>query len=194
MDGIIDSVQVGKGTIGKLLADETLYNRFLAIVDEANKMVSALNSDQNSVGRVLHDNGEMYGKVQDSIAKINNLVDDVDHGPGVVGKLIQDPGLYNDMQKTIGDVRKLLADIDSGKGTVGKLLKSEDLHNQIQATIGRLDGMLDKINSGQGTIGQLLVNPALYDSLDGTTRELHGLLKDFRTNPKKFLHIKIGLF
>jgi len=43
-------------------------------------------------------------------------------------------------------------------------------------------------------VGQLLNNPALYESLDGTARELNGLLKDFRKNPKKFLHIKLGLF
>ena len=54
--------------------------------------------------------------------------------------------------------------------------------------------LLDKINNGQGTLGQLVVNPTLYESLDGTTRELQGLLKDFRSNPKKFLHIKLGLF
>jgi phospholipid/cholesterol/gamma-HCH transport system substrate-binding protein len=40
----------------------------------------------------------------------------------------------------------------------------------------------------------LLVNPSLYDNLNGATRELNGLMKDFRANPKKFLHIKLGLF
>ncbi len=60
--------------------------------------------------------------------------------------------------------------------------------------MGRLDALLDKINNGQGTISQLLNNPSLYESLDGTTREMHGLMKDFRSNPKKFLHIKVSIF
>ena len=71
--------------------------------------------------------------------------------------------------------------------------QSYDLH-QLKASIGKVDLLLDKINAGQGTIGQLLVNPQLYDSVNGATRELNGLLKDFRANPKKFLHIKLGLF
>jgi phospholipid/cholesterol/gamma-HCH transport system substrate-binding protein len=91
-------------------------------------------------------------------------------------------------------VRKLLADLNDGKGDAGKFLKSDDLHNQLQATMGRLDAILDKVNSGQGTIGQLLVNPALYQTLDSTTREINGLMKDFRSNPKKFLRIKLAIF
>ena len=194
LDGIVDQIQVGKGTIGKLLVDETLYNRLLAIVDEGNKIAATLNSDQNSVGKLLHDNDQIYNDVRDSVARLNHLMDDIDRGPGTVGRLIQDPALYNEVQKTVGDVRQTLADINSGKGTIGKLIETDDLHNEVQATLGRVDALLDKINNGQGTLGQLLVNPTLYDSLDGTTRELHGLLQDFRKNPKKFLRIKLGLF
>ena len=58
----------------------------------------------------------------------------------------------------------------------------------------RIDVTVEKLNSGQGTMGQLLVNPQLYESLNGVSREMHGLMKDFRANPKKFLHIKLGLF
>ena len=197
-EGIIGSVEVGKGTIGKLLVDETLYNNFLAISRESTKLVASLNatvsSDQNTIGRLLHDNNEMYNNVRDSVARINHLADDIDHGPGLVGKLVQDPALYDDARKTIADVRQTLADINAGKGTLGKWIEKDDLHDQVQATLGRLDGILDKLNSGQGTVGQLLVNPSLAEDIDGTTRELQGLLQDFRKNPKKFLRIKISVF
>ena len=60
--------------------------------------------------------------------------------------------------------------------------------------MNRIDVILDKVNAGQGTIGQLLVNQQLYDNLNGTAQEMHGLMKDFRSNPKKFLRIKLSLF
>ena len=91
-------------------------------------------------------------------------------------------------------MHQLVADLNAGKGTAGKLLKSDELANQIHGTLNRMDTLLDKVNSGQGTIGQLLVNPSLYDNLNGVTREMHGLMKDFRSNPKKFLHVKLSLF
>ena len=51
-----------------------------------------------------------------------------------------------------------------------------------------------QINAGQGTLGQLIVNPQMYDALTGATREFQGLAKDIRTNPKKFLSIRLTLF
>src|SRR4051812_8928246 len=193
LDGILNSVQVGQGTIGKLLSDEELYNRLVAITAETQKVIATLNSDQGTLGKLMHDD-RLYEDFHGTISRVNTLMDDLQQGQGTMGKLLKDPALYDDARSTIGDVRKVLAGINEGQGTVGKLLKSDDLHNQLQATIGRLDGLLDKINSGQGTIGQLLVNPALYESLDSTTRELNGLLKDFRDNRKKLLRIKLGLF
>ena len=196
LDGIISSVEVGQGTIGKLLSDEELYRRLVGIASETQKVIAALNSDQSTLGKLMHED-TLYTDLRGTVARVDMLLSSLQQdlqGQGTVGKLMKDPALYDDARSTIGDVRKLLAGIDQGQGTVGKLLKSDDLHNQLQATMGRLDVLLDKVNSGQGTIGQLLANPALYESLDGTTRELNGLLKDFRSNPKKFLRIKLAIF
>jgi phospholipid/cholesterol/gamma-HCH transport system substrate-binding protein len=193
VDGIIDSITVGKGTIGKLLADETLYNRALAITTEVQKLGETLNGDQGTLGKLMHD-PQMYDDVRGTITRVNTLVDGLQQGQGTAGKLLKDPALYDDTRATIADVRKLLAGINEGQGDIGKLLKTDEVHNELKATMGRLDAILDKVNNGQGTLGQLLVNPSLYQSLDGTTREINGLLKDFRTNPKKFLRIKIAVF
>jgi phospholipid/cholesterol/gamma-HCH transport system substrate-binding protein len=193
LDGIIAGIESGQGTFGKLLSDDTLYNKVVGVVDEGKKLIVTLNDDKSTLGKLLHDDA-LYNDVRGTISRVNALADDLQQGQGTAGKLLKDPALYDDMRSTIGDVRKLLAGLNEGKGTAGKLLNSDDLHNQLQATMGRLDAILDKVNSGQGTIGQLLVNPALYQTLDSTTREINGLMKDFRSNPKKFLRIKLAIF
>jgi len=197
-DAIITQVQSGNGTIGKLLVDETLYNKFLGITNGVQKVTDSVNtaisSDDNSVGKLLHDKGAMYDDLRGSLARINGLMDQVQNGDGTIGKLMKDPALYDDFRKTIADFRQILTDINAGKGTLGKILKTDELNDQIKGTIARLDVMLDKINKGDGTVGQLLNNPALYENLDGTTREVRALLIDFRANPKKFLTIYLKLF
>jgi phospholipid/cholesterol/gamma-HCH transport system substrate-binding protein len=195
---IVDDVQSGKGTIGKLLEDETLYKKAMGIVDGVQKATDSINaviaSDKNSVGKLLHDNGEIYSSVHDTITKINGLIDDADKGDGTVGKLMKDPKLFDDIHKTLDGFNQIIVDINAGKGTVGKILKSDELSDEIKGTIARLDVMLDKINKGDGTVGRLLNDPALYENLDGTSREVRALLKDFRANPKKFLTIQLKLF
>jgi len=198
-DVIITEIQNGKGTLGKFLVDDTVYNQVVAIMAQVQKLAETLNSNRG-VGKFINDDA-LYNDVRGSVARINNLMDEIDQGNGTIGKLIKDPALYDqgreavvDLRKSIATINQVLADLQAGKGTAGRLLKSDELADQLKATIGRLDSMLDKINSGQGTIGMLMNDPSLYENLDGATRELHGLMKDFRTNPKKFLHIKLGLF
>jgi phospholipid/cholesterol/gamma-HCH transport system substrate-binding protein len=193
VDAIVSQIEVGKGTIGKLLVDETLYNKFRDIANETHKLTVALNSDKGTIGKLIYTD-ELHSDIRGSLARINTLLDGLEQGQGTAGRLLKDPSLYDDTRKGINEIRAVITDVQAGKGTVGKLLKSDEMHNQILATIKRMDGLVDKIEAGQGTLGQLFVNPSLYESLNGATREVEGLMKDFRANPKKFLRIKLGLF
>ena len=193
VDAIVGVVEQGKGSIGKLLVDEELYNRILATVAEVQSLSTALNSNKGTLGKLVYDDA-LYNDVRGTVARLDLVIDNINSGQGTAGKLIKDPAMYDNANKAILDIRRMLKDIDDGKGTVGKLLKSDDLHNQISSTLGKVDTMIDKMNAGQGTIGQLLVNPSLYDSLNGTSREVNQLMKDFRANPKKFLTIQLKLF
>ncbi len=193
VDSIVGIVEQGKGSIGKLLVDEELYNRVNSTVAEVQTLSKALNSNKGTLGKLVYDDA-LYTDVRNTIARLDRTIDDINSGQGTAGKFIKDPAIYNNANQAILDIRKALADIDAGKGTVGKLLKSDQLHNQISGTLSKIDNMIDRMNSGQGTIGQLLVNPSLYDSLNGTSREVNQLMKDFRANPKKFLTIQLKLF
>ena len=193
MDGLINQVQSGKGSIGKLLVDETLYNHILTIVDSVQALANALNSDKGTLGKIIYD-PDLYNQVRGSLTQVDAMLAGLQAGKGAAGKFLKDPALYDESQKTVAEIRKLAEDLNAGKGTAGKLLKSDELHKQLLVTIGKLDTTMDKLNAGQGTLGQLLVNTQLYDNLTGTTREMEGLMKDFRANPKKFLRIKLALF
>jgi phospholipid/cholesterol/gamma-HCH transport system substrate-binding protein len=200
VDGLLDLITSGQGSIGKLLVDPTLTDKAVALENEAQKMLSAMNTTNGTLGALINDR-TLYEKFMGTVDRLNGLLDEIQHGNGTVGLLVKDRAVYDNAQAAITDLRKsldqvntMLADLNAGKGSAGKILKSDDLTNQIHETLAKLDTTLDKVNSGQGTIGQLLNNPSLYESVDGATRELHGLLKDFRGNPKKFLSIKLHIF
>ena len=200
LDGIISQIEVGKGTIGQLLVDDTMARKINGIADEMLKLSKTMNASDSTLGKLLHED-TLYQDFRSTMARVNNLLDGVNQGQGTLGKLLKDPSLFDDFRMTIADVRKtiagmddLLAGLNRGEGTAGKLLKSEELHEQFKNTMARLDTLLDKVNNGQGTISQLLNNPQLYEDLDASTREIQGLLRDFRANPKKFLTIQLKLF
>ena len=193
VQGIIEQVEVGKGTIGKLLVDETLYNSLQATVSQVQLLTSTLNSKKGLIGHLVNDEA-LFGQIQTIVGRVDALTLDLQNGKGTVGALIKDPAVYNKLNTSLDQLNDIMTKVNSGNGTAAKLLNDPKIANQITDSLNKINLMLDKLNAGQGTMGQLLVNPQLYESANGTTRELHDLLRDFRANPKKFLSIKLKIF
>ena len=193
IENIVGQIEVGKGTIGKLLVDESLYNNLTATVNQVQQLATTLNTKTGTIGRLINDTA-LYDEAESVITRVDRITAAIEQGQGTAGLLLKDPKLYNDLDQSVTQLNTILTNLNQGKGTAGQLLASDKMANQISTTLDKIDLILDKMNSGQGTLGQLLVNPALYDSATGATREPHDLLKDFRANPKKFLTIKLQIF
>jgi phospholipid/cholesterol/gamma-HCH transport system substrate-binding protein len=193
VDRIVAVVERGEGSIGKLIASEEVYNRVNDLLSDVQKVTDALAKGEGTIGKLLYDTA-LHDDLRKTLARVDAVASGLERGEGTAGKLLKDPALYDELRKSSSELRILLADINAGKGTAGKLLKDEELHRKIVATMDRLNNTMDRLNAGQGTLGQLLVNPALYENLTGTTAEMQQLMKDFRSNPKKFLTIQLKLF
>jgi phospholipid/cholesterol/gamma-HCH transport system substrate-binding protein len=193
VDAIVGLIESGRGSIGKLLVDEELYNRVISIVSEFQGITHALATPKGTIGKLLYED-TMYNDLRGTLGRVDTMVADLQAGQGTAGKFLKDDTLYNELRDSVRGVRKVVDDLNAGKGTAGKLLKDEQLHDQLRASLGKVDNILDKINSGQGTVGQLLVNPQLYDTLNGATSEMRDLIKAIRQDPKKYLRIKLALF
>ncbi len=193
IEDIVGQIEVGKGTIGKLLVDETMYNSLQATVNQVQLLATTLNSKTGTIGHLINDN-TLYDQAQGVITRIDQITQGLQQGQGSAGMFLKDPKMYDDLDKSINQLNTILANLNAGKGTAGQLLNDDKIARQISTTLDKVNVTIDKVNSGQGTIGQLLVNPALYDSATASTREVHDLLKDFRANPKKFLTIKLHIF
>jgi phospholipid/cholesterol/gamma-HCH transport system substrate-binding protein len=193
IEAIVGQVEVGKGTIGKLLVDETLYNSLQATVNQVQLLTTTLNSKTGTVGHLINDSA-LYDQIETTLNRVDEIAQGLQRGQGTAGLFLKDPKMYNDLDGAVKQLNTILSNLNAGKGTAGQLLKSDQIASQISGTLTKINVTIDKVNSGEGTLGQLLVNPQLYDAMTGSTRELHGLLKDFRSNPKKFLRIKLAVF
>lgn len=193
IDRIVGLVESGQGSIGRLLVDDELYVRLLAIEKDLQQVSGALASREGTIGKLLYDD-TLYQEIRTPVARLDSLLDGLQRGEGTAGKLLKDPALYQELQATVAEVNRLVARLNEGQGTMGKLLKDDALYRDLNQTVSMLNSTMERVNSGQGTLGQLLVNPQLYESLDGLMRESNALIKDFRANPKQFLRIKLALF
>ncbi len=192
-DRIMAFAESGKGSLGKLIYDPTLYNRFSATVGEFQKIVEQVGNGEGSLGRLISRN-DAYDKFIATLDKMNAVIDDIQQGKGSAGKFLKDPSLYNNANDTIANVKKITEDINAGKGTLGKLTKDEELAKKLDNTISKLSALTTELEAGQGTAGKLFKDESLYNNANQMLVESQGLVKAIRENPKKYLSIKLHIF
>jgi phospholipid/cholesterol/gamma-HCH transport system substrate-binding protein len=190
---LVNQIENGQGTVGKLLVDPSLYNSVEATVVQLQQLATNLNSTSGTIGHLVNDD-TLYKQAEVIIGRIDSITQGLQQGKGTAGLLLSDRKMYDNLNQSLDQLNTMLTGLNQGKGTAGQLLKSDKLANQLSATLDKVNLTIDKVNSGQGTIGQLMVNPQLYDNLTGDTHELQELLKAFRANPKKYLSIKLHIF
>src|SRR5206468_11672128 len=133
-DRIMAFAESGKGSLGKLIYDPTLYNRFSATVGDFQKIVEQVGNGEGSLGRLISRN-DAYDKFMNTLDKLNGIVDEMQQGKGTAGKFLKDPSLYNNTNDTIANLKKITDDINAGKGTIGKQAKEEELANKLDTTV-----------------------------------------------------------
>lgn len=186
-------LRAGKGTLGGLFTDRTIYNRANRIVAQIEGLTKRAAAGEGTIGRLMV-REDLYEKLSNAVADVNQITADIRAGKGTVGGLLYDRKLYDQASSMMTRADDVVARVQSGQGTLGKLITDDALHRSLNATFQNAADISRKMNDGEGTIGRALHDTRLYENVNNFTSELRGLLSDFRKNPKKFLRIKASIF
>lgn len=193
LDVLLQGIEKGEGSVGKVLKDPALFNRAENILAQIQKMVDDMNKGKGSIGKLLTDD-TLYNKVNTSVDKVNKMIGDIDQGKGTVGKLMKDEALYKNANETIAKANALMDDINAGKGTLGLLAKDPAFAAKINDITSSLQKLTKQMEQGEGSVGKLFKDPSLYNNADQMLVESRNLVKAVRENPKKYLTIHFKLF
>jgi phospholipid/cholesterol/gamma-HCH transport system substrate-binding protein len=193
LDRIIAFVESGKGSVGKLIYDPTLYNRITSTVNEFQGLVNQVSQGKGTIGKLISDDAA-YNKLNAMLDKFNVVIDDLNAGKGTAGKFLKDPTLYDNANKAIANIRQVTDDMNAGKGALGKFTKDQEFANRLQNIIDKLSAISDSLAAGEGTAGRFLRDPSLYNNADQMLVESRELIKSIRENPKRYLTIHLRVF
>ncbi len=115
---LASQVKEGKGTLGKLIQDESLYNTALSTV--SNLQVTA-------------------DEIKGTVADARKIVDQINAGQGNLGKLVKDETLYRETTESMTNLREILQKMNQGQGTVGKLINDQEFYKNAKLTLQKLD-------------------------------------------------------
>ena len=197
---LMDNINQGKGTIGKLLHDDAFYVNLNRTVLEFQQVGARISKGDGTLARLLND-PKLYDDLRGATNDVQGIISDVRAGKGTLGKLITDEEFYRQatdvlakFNSTTEKLDRIAADIEAGRGSLGKFIKDDKLHDDVQASVASFRNITDRLDKGEGSAGRLLRDDKLYNNLNQTTAEMVKLMYDFRQNPRKYLSIKLSLF
>ncbi len=193
ISAIVEHVEKGQGTIGKLLVDEGLYQRLNATVSRVDKMISSVQEGQGTIGKLMTSDA-LYGRIDSITGRVDDVLSAIQQQKGSLGKMVYDPSLHDSATRFLASGNAVIGDVRAGRGTIGKLATDDSLFTAMKETGQNLRDVTGKMNSNNSSAGKLLTDPQLYDNLVGLTGDVRLLMGEFRKNPKKFLRVRFSIF
>ena len=114
----------GKGTVGKLIYDDSLYTSAITTV-----------SNLQTAG----------DEIKLTLADARKIIDGVNVGQGSLGKLVKDEKLYLETTASMTNLKEILEKMNHGQGTVGKLINDQEFYKNAKLTLQKLDKATDEL-------------------------------------------------
>lgn len=113
-----DQIAEGKGTVGKLIFDETLYTSALTAVSGVQASVTELKSVATDA---------------------RGIVNDINAGKGNLGLLVRDDALYRETTNAMTNIREIMQKVNRGQGSVGQLINDDSFLKNAKVSLQKLD-------------------------------------------------------
>ena len=190
---LIEDLRAGKGTIGRLFTDDSIYREFDAFVRAAERVTRSVADGRGTLGRLTND-PKMYNELEASIGNLNAITANLRKGEGSLGVLLKDQALADRVTQATANIEGVTAKMNRGEGTMGKLITDDALYKRLDSMTARLDTVLQNLNDGEGTAGRLLRDKQLYENMNQTITEIRALVAEITKDPKKYLNVKVSIF
>lgn len=193
LTGLIKDVRAGKGAVGKLMTEDTLYNSLNDFVGAAGDVTKTIRSGRGTIGKFIND-PKIADSLAGSMSNLEEMTRRINAGEGSLGKLINDDKFVTSMTAATQNLRTLTERLNAGEGTAGKLMTDPALFNALTSFSDRLDLLAKRLNDGEGTIGQLLKDRQLYENMNGAVNDVRSLIAEIKKDPKRYLNVRVSIF
>jgi phospholipid/cholesterol/gamma-HCH transport system substrate-binding protein len=141
---VVTDISEGKGTLGKLVKDESLYNDATKTFANINEITSSIKSGQGTLGKLVTDD-TLYIETRSAMTNLSKFTENISLEGGSLGKLLNDDTLYNEATEAAKNLNSILKKINNGEGTLGKLVNDDSLYLDAQETLQKVDKGVDTV-------------------------------------------------
>jgi phospholipid/cholesterol/gamma-HCH transport system substrate-binding protein len=180
LDAVLSDIEAGRGLVGEFIVGQAMYDGLTKQVNEIQRGIRAAASTATPAGQALYSDS-LYRDIVGTLAGFDKTLADLQAGQNPGGRFLRDPAEYDSFRQAAVDLRRSIA---GWRGS--DLVASDRLYTDWNSRIASLIRAVDEFNAGPA-----LSSSQLYDSLNGAAKELGETLRDLRSDPQKFLRIKV---
>jgi len=193
LQGLIEDLRAGRGTMGQLFTNDALYEELAGLVSAAEEVARSMADGEGTLGRLSQDPA-VAESLEGALENLRAVTASIRAGEGSLGRLLNDDTFGESLTATTTNLRDITGRVGRGEGTAGKLVTDDQLYERLNSLSGRLDAVLAGLENGEGTAGLLLRDRQLYENMNSTINEVQSLVSDIRADPRKYLNIRVSLF
>ena len=126
-------------------------------------------------------NNLLYRQISQPLIELDQTLARFQSGQGSLGQLLTDSAQYERVRAGAQDFTRAVDDFHASE-----LVRSDASYRQWNQSLESLVLAVDSLNANP-----LFSTSQIFDNLNGYSRELRDSLRDFRSDPKKFLRLKL---
>jgi phospholipid/cholesterol/gamma-HCH transport system substrate-binding protein len=135
----------GQGTLGKLLADDTLYQELVVLTENVNQISSKIAQGEGTMGRLVQDQS-LYIQAEDVLAGVQSLLAHVESGEGLIGEFFtEDSDMLLELRQASVEINSAMRQLNSTNGTLGKLMRDPALYDEAAGLMKTARGTVDDL-------------------------------------------------
>lgn len=190
---LITDVRTGRGSVGKLFNDPSLYNEMRDFAASASAVAGYMRQGRGTLGRLMQDPAA-YNELKVSLERLHAITDKINSGEGSLGQFLNDPAIARSLTGATANMEQITGRLSRGEGTAGKLLTDREMYDRFSSVASRLDQLVSGVEAGRGTAGSLLKDRELYENMNRAASELRTLIAEIRKDPRKYLNVRVSIF
>jgi phospholipid/cholesterol/gamma-HCH transport system substrate-binding protein len=180
LDATLTDIEQGKSLLGQFVIGTEMYDGLRRSLNQVDRDFRKAVDVTNQTGQFLRTD-EMYRKVRDPLVEVDDRLARIQAGQGEMGRLLREDGQYTHFREQAASLRKSIADLRAQR-----FLTSDEMYVSWNQELASLIARANQIDASPE-----LRNSMTYDNLAGSLRELQTSVHEFRTDPRKFLRIKL---
>jgi phospholipid/cholesterol/gamma-HCH transport system substrate-binding protein len=187
-------VDISLGSPGERVLKEGEYLKMISSVD-FEVFTSKLNTSFDDFAATLASMRHITKRLDEEdlgkfVRSMNNVVNALTAQRGSAGKLIYDPALYRQFSSVAENLDTVTTLLKRGHGTLGKMIVDSTLYRTLASFSSRSDSLVSNLMHS-GSAGRVFNDDQLYSDLMNLIKELNALVTDIRTNPDRYVQVKL---